>query len=120
MKTITAFALCLLLASCAATKLAKVPVGIWSYSITGTPNGDYSGDLIVSLTDGKYAAMFKSSEGEIPLSDPAYDKATKKLTGNFDYQGTTVFFDSITTGDTMTETVSAGGGNFPFKATKKK
>ena len=120
MKTITTFSLCILLASCASTRLMQVPVGSWDYSITGTPNGNYSGVLIITLVDGKYSGLLKSQEGEIALNDPSYDKASKKFTGNFSYQGTPISFESITTGDAMTGSLSAGGSNFPFKATKKK
>lgn len=119
MKILATLSLCILLASCVSTKLATAPVGIWDYSITGTPEGDFTGDLIVSITEGSYAALLKSRVGEITLSNPTYDNGAKKLTGTFDYQGTTVFFESITAGETMTGTVSAGGSNFPFKATKK-
>lgn len=120
MKTLTSIALVIFMASCASTKMAQVPVGIWDYSITGTPNGNFSGDFIVSLADGKYAALLKSQAGEISLQDPLFDKSTKKFTGTFYFEGNTIFFESTTTGDSMTGTVSAGGMNFPFKAKRKK
>jgi hypothetical protein len=120
MKSILTLSLLFLICSCVSTKVASPAVGTWDYSITGTPEGDFAGDFIVSVTEGKYSALLKSKVGEIFLSNPIYDKSTKKLTGTFDYQGTTIFFESITTGDTMTGSISAGGSSFPFKATKKK
>ena len=120
MKTIYSLLFILLVAGCASSKLAIAPVGIWDYSIKGTPTGDYSGDCIVAMTEGKYSVLIKTKDGDVNLKDTQYDKAAKKLTGNFDYQGTTVFFESITTGDTMTGGLMAGGGSFPFNATRKK
>lgn len=97
-----------------------VPVGSWDYTITGTPNGDYSGVLTVSMEGDNYSAVLKSQEGELTLDKTKYDKSTKKLTGVFDYQGTPVDFESTTEGDAMKGWVSAGGGSFPFNATRKK
>jgi hypothetical protein len=120
MKTLLVISLCILIIGCGSTKTAIAPTGTWTYSITGTPEGDFDGDFIVSEVNGKLTALLKSKIGEITLANPVYDKSTKKLTGTFDYQGTTVFFESITAGETMSGSVSAGGSTFPFKATKKK
>jgi hypothetical protein len=120
MKTIYSLILIILVSACAASKVAIAPVGTWDYSIKGTPNGDYLGDCIVALAEGKYSVRIKTKDGDIDLRDPQFDKAAKKLTGNFDYQGTTVFFESITNGDTMTGSLMAGGSSFPFNATRKK
>ena len=109
----------LILASCASSKLALVPVGKWSYTITGTPNGTYNGVLKVTFADGKYAAVLNSSEGEITMRDVVYDKKIAKLSANFDFQGSIIFFETTTLGETMTGNVSTGGMNFPFKGTKK-
>lgn len=118
--TLTFAIITVLIMSCASSKLAIVPVGSWDYKVTGTPAGDYKGVLMVSYAEGKYTATFKGDAGELPLRDAAYDKKSKKLTGNFDFDGNTIFFDSITAGDSMTGSVSAGGASFPFTATRKK
>jgi hypothetical protein len=120
MKKIIYLLFALTVLSCASAKLALVPVGSWDYTITGTPNGDFAGVLIVTMDGDKYAAVLKSQAGEIKIDDPTYDKATKKLSGTFDFQGTTIFFDSITEGDSMKGSVSAGGGSWPFIGTRKK
>lgn len=120
MKTIYSLLLLILVAACASSKLAIVPVGTWDYSIKGTPNGDYSGDCIVTMAEGKYSVTIKTKDGDVNINNPQYDKAAKKLTGTFDYQGTTVFFESITNGDAMTGSLMAGGESFPFNATRKK
>ena len=106
--------------SCASTKLAKAPVGSWEYTIKGTPNGDYSGVLTVSLEGEKYQALLKSQVAEIKFDEATYDKKLKKLTGSFYYEGNPIYFESTTDGDTMNGSVSAGGDSWPFKGTRKK
>jgi hypothetical protein len=121
MKKLLILSTTLIIISCASTKkLAMVPVGGWDYTITGTPNGDYSGVLTVTMDGDNYSATLKSEAGEIKFDQTKYDQVTKKLTGNFDFQGTPIDFESITEGDTMKGSVSAGGGSWPFNATRKK
>ena len=120
MKKLIYFFVSFIIISCASTKLAMVPVGGWDYSITGTPNGDFSGVLTVTLEGEKYTASLKSQLGEIKFSETQYDKATKKLTGTFDFEGTPIEFESTTEGDAMKGSVSAGGGSWPFNASRKK
>ena len=121
MKKLFILSATLIIISCASTKkLAMVPVGGWDYTITGTPNGDFSGVLTVTMEADAYGATLKSQAGEIKLEQTKYDKTTKKLTGVFDYQGTPVDFESTTEGEAMKGSVSAGGGSWPFNATRKK
>lgn len=115
------FLIALINVSCASTKkLALVPVGSWDYKITGTPNGDFSGVLIVTMEGDKYMATLKSEVGELKFTQTKYDQATKKLTGSFDFDGTPIDFESTTEGDAMKGSVSAGGGSWPFNGTRKK
>jgi hemolysin activation/secretion protein len=120
MKKLVYLLLAFIVLACASSKLAMVPVGSWDYTITGTPSGDFAGVLIVTMDGDKYAAVLKSQAGEIKIDGPTYDKTTKKLSGTFDFDGTTIFFDTTTEGDAMNGTVSAGGGSWPFKGTRKK
>src|SRR5690349_24836257 len=85
MKKLVYLVFALIVLSCASSKLALVPVGSWDYTITGTPSGDFSGVLIVTMDGDKYAAVLKSQAGEIKIDDPKYDKATKKLSGTVDF-----------------------------------
>src|SRR5689334_21865388 len=91
----------ILIFSCASAKLAMIPVGSWDYTITGTPSGDFSGVLTVTMDGDKYSATLKSQAGDLKFDETLYDKKTKSLTGNFNFQGTTIFFESITEGDNM-------------------
>ena len=42
------------------------------------------------------------------------------MTGEVYYNGTPVLFDAVMEGEALNGTMSAGGMNFPFKATRKK
>lgn len=97
------------------------PVGVWDYSVTGTPDGDRSGIMMVSKKDKKaFDAILKTDEGELKFDTFAFEAKTKKSTGDFNYQGTTIFFDADVTENEMTGNLSTQGMNFPFKATRKK
>jgi hypothetical protein len=109
MKSLIFVFVALIIASCASTKNTKVvitPAGNWDYSITGTPEGDFSGVMIIVAQDKIYTAKLNGSGGE--------------LGGELYYSGTSVLFDATLAGEEMVGTMSAGGMNFPFKATRQK
>jgi hypothetical protein len=111
------------LASCTTTKTSKVevtPVGTWTYSITGTPEGDFNGDFIVGTLDKNYTARLYAAGNELAFNSCAWDKANRKVTGDFTYSGYNVYFDATLNGEELNGTVSAEGTSFPFKATRKK
>jgi len=107
---------CLLLARCASV----TPVGSWDYTITGTPNGDYAGTLIVTKIKKQYAATLNSQGGDLPFKKFAFDPKTKKSSGEFDYQGTPIYFDATVKENDMDGNVATDDAKFPFKATRKK
>jgi hypothetical protein len=109
-------------ASCATTKSSKVvtPAGAWDYAITGTPEGDFSGDFIITSQDKKYAASLKANGQELPFNSCAWDQANNKVTGDFNYSGYNIFFEATMSGEELKGTISAEGEHFPFKATRKK
>jgi hypothetical protein len=113
----------LIIASCASTKTSKVvitPAGNWDYNISGTPEGDFSGVMSIVSQDNVYTAKMNSSGNELPIEKFTWDEATKKVGGELYYSGTSVLFDASLAGEEMIGTMSAGGMNFPFKATRKK
>ena len=67
----------------------------------------------------KYLPL-QAQEGDLPIVRFTFDKATKKMSGELDYQGTPVYFDGLLAGEQMTGNMSAGGTNFPFTATRQK
>ncbi len=114
-------------ASCASTVKTKTaaapvptPVGSWDYSITGTPEGDFAGVMTISEQDKKYAAVMNANGNDMSFTSLNYAPETKKVTGDFSYSGTSVYFDADLNGDELTGKMSAGGMDFPFKATRKK
>jgi hypothetical protein len=110
------------LASCATVKTKQVaitPVGDWDYAITGTPNGDYSGVLVITEKESILSAAMKNSEGELPFNKMSFDKATNIVTGTFSFQGMDLDFSATLAGEKMAGTISTGGYAFPFNATRK-
>ena len=111
----------LLIVSCASTKqLTSLPVGQWDFTITGTPNGDFTGVFLVVMEGEKYSASLKTQGSELKFDQTLFDQKTKKLTGSFYYESNLVDFESTTEEDSMKGWVSAGGGSWPFQATRKK
>jgi hypothetical protein len=110
------FCFCLFLASCASVS----PVGSWNYTVTGTPNGDYAGTLIVTKIKKQYAATLNSQGGDLPFKKFAFDPKTKKATGDFDYQGTPISLDAAVKENDMAGTLSTDDAQFPFKAARGK
>ena len=112
----------LILTSCASAKLAKAPspTGNWDYTISGTPEGDFTGVMTIAEVDKILTAKMVSGGTELTIEKFTYDKETKKLAGELDYSGTPVLFDAVMTDDQLTGAMSAGGMGFPFKATRKK
>jgi hypothetical protein len=123
MKSLIFVFVALMIASCASTKTSKVvitPAGNWDYSITGTPEGDFNGVMSIVAQDKVYTAKMNASGSELPIEKFTWDEATKKVGGELYYSGTSVLFDATLAGEEMIGTMSAGGMNFPFKATRQK
>lgn len=113
---------CLLLfASCVTTNVSKriTPIGHWEYSITGTPEGDFAGILTVSSQGNLYSAKLNTNGNDLHFETFAWDKTAKKVSGEFYYSGTPVYFSAVINGVEMTGSMSAGGADFPFKAARK-
>ena len=111
-----AFIVSFLVSACAAVG----PTGSWDYTVTGTPQGDFKGELIVTKNETGYTAKLSSKDGEIPFNSFTYDKKGKKSAGTFDFSGTAVDFKAGVEKEQMKGTMNAGGMEFPFTATKKK
>jgi hypothetical protein len=99
---------------------APGPVGIWNYSVTGTPQGDYKGLMTISKTETGYAAKMSAEGSEIPFDKFEYVKSTKKAAGNFSFQGTPIGYSATLNKDELNGSIDAGGMEFPIVATRKK
>ena len=112
-----------LVTSCATTKTSKVvitPVGTWDYSITGTPEGDFNGALVIASLNNAFTATMNAKGNELAIDKFSWDETTSKVGGEFNYSGYMVYLDAAIAGEEMTGTMSAEGMSFPFKATRKK
>ncbi len=110
------------LASCASvkpTQVAITPVGEWDYAITGTPNGDYSGVLVITEKETVLSAVMKTTQGELALNTISFDKTENIVTGTFNFQGMNLDLRANITGEKMDGTISTSGYAFPFNATRK-
>ncbi len=122
-KAIYAIFLIFVLASCATTqKSASIPsiTGEWDFIVTGTPEGDFTGVMVVTQGVDAYTGKLLSNGNELEINSFKYDGTTKKVTGEVPYGGTSVAFDAALNGDEVAGFMSASGMDFPFKAVRKK
>jgi hypothetical protein len=124
MKTILMFIIsAFIISSCASTKTSTVditPVGDWDYSITGTPEGDFTGVLSIVTMNKTYVGKMITSGTEVTINNFVWNKANHNIGGDFNYSGYPVYLDVTQTGEELTGSVSVEGMSFPFKATRKK
>ena len=64
-KLLFVFAVGLVVSGC----LAVGPAGSWNYTVTGTPQGDFTGEMMVTKNEKGYAAKLSSKDGEIPFNN---------------------------------------------------
>lgn len=123
MKNLIFVFVALIIASCASTKTIKVvitPAGNWDYTITGTPEGDFTGIMSIVSENNQYSAKMTAGGSEITIYNFTWDEPTKKVGGDFNYSGYTVQFDAAMAGEEMMGNMSVEGTSFPYKATRKK
>ncbi|HNR74322.1 MAG TPA: hypothetical protein PKM03_08860 [Cyclobacteriaceae bacterium] len=109
--------------ACVASKTvskAPSPTGNWDYTITGTPQGDFKGVMVIAEVDKVLTAKLVNDGGtELPIEKFLFNKETQKMSGEFDYSGALIFFDGLFATTEITGTMSTSGMYFPFKATRK-
>ncbi len=106
-----------LLASCASVG----PTGTWDYSVTGTPQGDYTGIMTVTRQKVGYVAKMNGQQaGEIAFEKFSFDKKSKLSKGLFYFSGAEITFSAAVTKEQMKGSMSTSGMDFPFLATRKK
>ena len=62
------------------------PAGNWDYIVTGTPQGDVSGTMVLTETDDGYTGRFISNIGDLDLENLKYSEE-EGLSCTFYYQG---------------------------------
>lgn len=116
MCAISIVALFLSVTSCAVNKAA----GNWDYSVTGTPQGDYSGVMVITQEKSGYTGKLTGQTGEIPFDKLSYDKKQGKLSGNFYFSGYPLSLTATVVKDEMKGAISTGDMEFPLTASRKK
>ena len=103
--------------SCKATKkMAYTPVGSWDYKVTGTPQGDVEGTMILTKTGDSYSGTMTAMGGSIDLDDVKIED--NKLTCTFDYQGYTLDVSGTFEGETFKGEIGMDYNGFPMTATR--
>ncbi|MFQ5568521.1 MAG: hypothetical protein ACE5G0_02535 [Rhodothermales bacterium] len=111
---------------CASTSKmeAPSPAGTWSYVILSTPQGDATGDLMVTLEDGAYRGEISSDMlmQTVPISEVSFQDSTFAFAAAFDLDGQLI--DTVTemylNGDAMNGTMTVTGfGEFVINAMRK-
>lgn len=126
-KIIYLMATTLLLAACTTTQKtsaskakAPTPEGQWEYSITDTPEGNFSGIMTVSKNGEGYTASLNTNGNDLPFESFNWNESEMKATGELYYSGTSVQFQATMNEDQMEGGLAAMGMVFPFKAMRKK
>jgi hypothetical protein len=121
-KIVSLLFIAITITACVATKTttkAPSPTGSWDYTITGTPQGDFKGVMIIAEADKMLTAKLISDGAELPIDKFVFNKETQKMSGEFDYSGALILLDAVLNVNEITGNMSTSGMSFPFKATRK-
>ena len=115
----------LLFISCKSTKsstssasVAYTPTGIWKYEVTDTPEGDSSGELILTSTASGYSGKISGRNGETDLKNLSV--SDKKMACTIMVEGYEAEINGSFDGDNFAGKISVAGYDFPMTATRKK
>ena len=92
-------------------------IGTWSFTVTGTPDGDTKGDMIISQSGNVLKGTISSGGGQSEIKDLKI--VNNVLTGLFDYNGMSINMTGTFNGNSYEGKVEAQGYAFPMTATKK-
>jgi len=93
------------------------PVGNWDYLVSGTPNGDVPGTMVLEEMEGVYSGKFMSDMGDLVLENLVYSEE-EGLSATFYYQGIEFALTGAFMEEEFTGTVDGGPqvGAFPMTA----
>ncbi|MEM8888437.1 MAG: hypothetical protein AAGD28_10690 [Bacteroidota bacterium] len=101
-----------------ASKAKKyTPAGTWEYLITGIPDGDQSGTMVLMESADGMTGKLVTDQGEVDLEDIVFEDNV--LTTTFSVQGYDVEMKGTFEGETYKGNVSVAGYEFPVTATRK-
>lgn len=91
--------------------------GTWNYSIAGTPDGDFKGDMVITKEADAYKGTIEASGQKVNINQ--FIIKDNALSGNFEYNGMLVNITGTFAGNDLTGKVEAQGYAFPLTAKKK-
>ena len=97
---------------------ADPAIGVWIYTITGLPDGDTSGKLIISKEGNAYQGSISSELGDVDLNECVIE-GNKLTKGVFEAQGFEVELSGIFEATNFTGKLFAAGFEFPVTAVKE-
>ena len=105
---------------CAGSKVVYSPVGSWDYVVSGTPNGDVQGIMVLTETEDVLSGKFVSDQGDLPLENVNYTEE-KQLTARFYFEGMEFSMTGTFEGETFAGTIDGGDqiGLFSMTANRK-
>ncbi|NJN25039.1 MAG: hypothetical protein HC819_03155 [Cyclobacteriaceae bacterium] len=104
--------------ACASTKsVSDMSVGTWDYLIKNTPEGDLTGNFVISKDGDSYSGAINAAQGSIPMQNVVVENGN--MTSNFDYMGYTVNMSGKFEGTSFSGKVSVDYNDFPVSATKR-
>ena len=108
--------------SCASTKTSKkavdIAIGSWDYVVSGTPEGDATGVMVISKEGEVYSGVLNTSQGSAPLENVTVTDNNLKC--YFNYMGYNIEVTGLFTADTFTGKASVEYNDFPMTATRQK
>ena len=95
------------------------PAGNWDYIVSGTPQGDVSGTMVLTETDDGYTGRFISDIGDLDLENLTYSEE-EGLSCTFYYQGIEFAITGTFVEEEFTGTVDGGPqvGAWPMTANR--
>ena len=105
------------LACASSKKVVDASIGAWDYTISGTPEGDINGTMVIAKDGDAYTGYLESSQGRIDLNDVKVESGN--LNCNFDYSGYQILMTGLFEGDVFDGKVSVEYNDFMMKATRK-
>ena len=111
----------LFFSGCTATKKVAGPVveGTWEFLVTGAPQGDVKGNMLISKTGTIYKGTLNMPDGN-QTEIKGLTIVKDVLSGSFEYSNMSISMNGTFLADKFTGTVTGEGYSFPMTATKKK
>jgi len=102
--------------SCASRKVDPV-VGSWSYTVSGTPEGNVEGTMIIAKEGESYIGKLQGESGSMDLRD--VEISENEMKSKFSYQGYVLNLEGTFEGEQFDgKVVYDAYTTFPIKATK--